>query len=155
MNTEGDTCQNDNIVPKNDSSYEHLNDLKDTSNFNCFHVLISFIFNFGLIIISVIEFIFKSDCLLFNYLVDVLIIFVFIFVIAFFFTKNENYLKGFVYYPICLLFWGSADFLSIFCIGSSHDWDISDNLKLVKLSLIILSILINISYMAISKNNKK
>ena len=149
MNTEGDISRNDNLDPKNASSYEHLSELKYTSNFNCFHVLISFIFNLGLIIIAVIEFVFKSDCLIFNYLVDVLIIFVFIFVIAFLFTKNENYLKGFAYYPICSLFWGTADLLSIFYIENSHDWNKSDNLKIVKISLIALSLLTNICYMII------
>ena len=149
MNTEGDISRNDNLDPKNASSYEHLSELKYTSNFNCFHVLISFIFNLGLIIIAVIEFVFKSDCLIFNYLVDVLIIFVFIFVIAFLFTKNENYLKGFAYYPICSLFWGTADLISIFYIENSHDWNKSDNLKIVKISLIALSLLTNICYMII------
>ena len=149
MNTEGDISRNDNLDPKNASSYEHLSELKYTSNFNCFHVLISFIFNLWLIIIAVIEFVFKSDCLIFNYLVDVLIIFVFIFVIAFLFTKNENYLKGFAYYPICSLFWGTADLLSIFYIENSHDWNKSDNLKIVKISLIALSLLTNICYMTI------
>ena len=153
MNTEGEISRNDNLDPKNVSSYEHLSELKEASNFNCFHVLISFIFNFGLIIISVIEFVFKSDCLIFNYLVDVLIIFVFIFVIAFLFTKNENYLKGFAYYPICSLFWGTADLLSIFYIENSHDWNKSDNLKIAKISLIALSLLINICYMTIFQKN--
>ena len=153
MNTEGEISRNENIEPKNDSTYEHLNDFKDTSNFNCFHVLIAFIFNFGLIIIASIEFIYKSDCLIFNYLVDILILFAFIFVISFIFTKNENYLKGFVYYPIYSLFWGSADLLSIFYIENSHNLNKSDILKIAKLSLIMVSLIINICYMIFSSKN--
>ena len=148
MNAEGELKEN--MESKNDSSYEHLNDVKDTSNYSIFHVLIAFIINFGLIAVAIIEFIYKSDCLIFNYLVDVLIIFVFIFVVAFIFTKKENYLKGFVYYPICSLFWGTADLLSIFYIEDSHDWNKSDNLKISKLSLIALSLINNIYYIIIS-----
>ena len=150
MNMEREISRNDNMESKNDSSYEHLNDLKEINNFNCFHVLIAFIINFGLIVLAVIEFIFKSECLIFNYLVDVLIIFSFIFVISFIFTKKDNYLKGFAYYPICSLFWGTADLLSIFYIENPHDWNKSDYLKIAKLSLIILSLIINICYIAFS-----
>ena len=141
----------DNNEPKNESSYQHINDLNNSNNFNCFHILIAFFLNLGLVIIASIEFIFKKDCTIFNYLVDIFILFVFIFVVTYFFTKKNNFLKGFVYYPLCSLFWAIGDLLSIFYIESSHNWNKSDALKIIKVSLIVLSLIINISYMQFSK----
>ncbi len=150
MNTEGEMTQNEQ-EPKNEASYEHINDIENSNNFNCFHVIIAFFLNFGLIIIAIIEFMIKNDKTIFNYIVDIFIIFVFIFVICYFFTKKDNFLKGFVYYPLCSLFWGIGDLLTNFYIESSHDWDKSDTLKIIKVSLIVLSLIINISYMKFSK----
>ena len=149
----GEEMSQDNNEPKNESSssYQNINDLDNSNNFNCFHVFIAFFLNLGLIIIASIEFIIKKDCTIFNYLVDIFILFVFIFVITYFFTKKNNFLKGFVYYPLCSLFWAIGDLLSIFYIESSHDWDKSDTLKIIKVSLIVLSLIINISYMQFSK----
>ena len=150
MNTEGEMTQNEQ-EPKNEASYEHINDIENSNNFNCFHVVIAFFLNLGLIIIAIIEFMIKNDKTIFNYIVDIFIIFVFIFVICYFFTKKDNFLKGFVYYPLCSLFWGIGDLLTNFYIESSHDWDKSDILKIIKVSLIVLSLIINISYMKFSK----
>ena len=150
MNTEGEMTQNEQ-EPKNEASYEHINDIENSNNFNCFHVIIAFFLNFGLITIAIIEFMIKNDKTIFNYIVDIFIIFVFIFVICYFFTKKDNFLKGFVYYPLCSLFWGIGDLLTNFYIESSHDWDKSDTLKIIKVSLIVLSLIINISYMKFSK----
>ncbi len=150
MNTEGEMTQNEQ-EPKNEASYEHINDIENSNNFNCFHVIIAFFLNFGLIIIAIIEFMIKNDKTIFNYIVDIFIIFVFIFVICYFFTKKDNFLKGFVYYPLCSLFWGIGDLLTNFYMESSHDWDKSDTLKIIKVSLIVLSLIINISYMKFSK----
>ena len=150
MNTEGEMTQNEQ-EPKNEASYEHINDIENSNNFNCFHVIIAFFLNLGLIIIAIIEFMIKNDKTIFNYIVDIFIIFVFIFVICYFFTKKDNFLKGFVYYPLCSLFWGIGDLLTNFYIESSHDWDKSDILKIIKVSLIVLSLIINISYMKFSK----
>ena len=100
----------------------------------------------GLIFISVIEFIFKKDCVIFNYLIDAFIVFVFGFVVIYFFTRKDKFLKGFVYYQLCSLFWGSDDLLYIFFVESSHDWNKSDTLKIVKVSLVGISLIINISY---------
>ena len=147
MNTEEETTQNNNNDSKNDSSYERITDLKNTNNFNCFHVLISFIINLCLIMIAIIEFVNKKDQLIFNYLVDIFILFVFIFVIIYFCSKKDNYLKGFVYYPLCSLFWGIADLLTIFYVEEPHDWCKSDLFKIAKISLIGLSLIINASYM--------
>ena len=147
----GEEMPQDKNEPKNESSYQHINDLDYSNNFNCFHVLIAFFLNLGLIIIASIEFIIKKDCTIFNYLVDIFILFVFIFVVTYFFTKKNNFLKGFVYYPLCSLFWAIGDLLSIFYIESSHDWDKSVTLKIIKVSLIVLSLIINISYMQFSK----
>ena len=147
----GEEMLQDKNEPKNESSYQHINDLDNSNNFNCFHVLIAFFLNLGLIIIASIEFIIKKDCTIFNYLVDIFILFVFIFVVTYFFTKKNNFLKGFVYYPLCSLFWAIGDLLSIFYIESSHDWDKSVTLKIIKVSLIVLSLIINISYMQFSK----
>ena len=147
----GEEMSQDNNEPKNESSYQHINDLDNSNNFNCFHVLIAFFLNLGLIIIASIEFIIKKDCTIFNYLVDIFILFVFIFVVSYFFTKKNNFLKGFVYYPLCSLFWAIGDLLSIFYIESSHNWNKSDALKIIKVSLIVLSLIINISYMQFSK----
>ena len=146
MNTDREISQNDNNESKNESSYEHIDDLNNSNNFNCLHVFIAFIINLGLIIIAVIEFIFKKNCFIFKYLVDVFILFTFVFVIIYFLIKKDNYLKGFVYYPFCTLFWAIGDLLSIFYIESSHDWDISDSFKVIKLSLVAISLIINISY---------
>ena len=142
--------ENDNNDSKNGSSYEHINDLNNSTKFNCLHVLIAFIINLGLIIIAIIEFVIKADCLIFNYLVDVFIIFSFIFVILYFINKKDNYLKGFTYYPICSLFWGIGDLLSNFYIEISHDWNKSDTFKVAKVSLVTLSLIINIGYMKCS-----
>ena len=150
MNTEGEMTQNEQ-EPKNEASYEHINDIENSNNFNCFHVIIAFFLNLGLIIIAIIEFMIKNDKTIFNYIVDIFIIFVLIFVICYFFTKKDNFLKGFVYYPLCSLFWGIGDLLTNFYIESSHDWDKSDTLKIIKVSLIVLSLIINISYMKFSK----
>ena len=150
MNTEGEMTQNEQ-EPKNEASYEHINDIENSNNFNCFHVIIAFFLNLGLITIAIIEFMIKNDKTIFNYIVDIFIIFVFIFVICYFFTKKDNFLKGFVYYPLCSLFWGIGDLLTNFYIESSHDWDKSDILKIIKVSLIVLSLIINISYMKFSK----
>ena len=150
MNTEGEMTQNEQ-EPKNEASYEHINDIENSNNFNCFHVIIAFFLNLGLIIIAIIEFMIKNDKTIFNYIVDIFIIFVFIFVICYFFTKKDNFLKGFVYYPLCSLFWGIGDLLTNFYIESSHDWDKSDILKIIKVSLIVLPLIINISYMKFSK----
>ena len=150
MNTEGEMTQNEQ-EPKNEASYEHINDIENSNNFNCFHVIIAFFLNFGLITIAIIEFMIKNDKTIFNYIVDIFIIFVFIFFICYFFTKKDNFLKGFVYYPLCSLFWGIGDLLTNFYIESSHDWDKSDTLKIIKVSLIVLSLIINISYMKFSK----
>ena len=150
MNTEGEMTQNEQ-EPKNEASYEHINDIENSNNFNCFHVIIAFFLNLGLIIIAIIEFMIKNDKTIFNYIVDIFIIFAFIFVICYFFTKKDNFLKGFVYYPLCSLFWGIGDLLTNFYIESSHDWDKSDILKIIKVSLIVLSLIINISYMKFSK----
>ena len=150
MNTEGEMTQNEQ-EPKNEASYEHINDIENSNNFNCFHVIIAFFLNFGLITIAIIEFMIKNDKTIFNYIVDIFIIFVLIFVICYFFTKKDNFLKGFVYYPLCSLFWGIGDLLTNFYIESSHDWDKSDTLKIIKVSLIVLSLIINISYMKFSK----
>ena len=150
MNTEGEMTQNEQ-EPKNEASYEHINDIENSNNFNCFHVIIAFFLNFGLITIAIIEFMIKNDKTIFNYIVDIFIIFVLIFVICYFFTKKDNFLKGFVYYPLCSLFWGIGDLLANFYIESSHDWDKSDTLKIIKVSLIVLSLIINISYMKFSK----
>ena len=150
MNTEGEMTQNEQ-EPKNEASYEHINDIENSNNFNCFHVIIAFFLNLGLITIAIIEFMIKNDKTIFNYIVDIFIIFVFIFVICYFFTKKDNFLKGFVYYPLCSLFWGIGDLLTNFYMESSHDWDKSDTLKIIKVSLIVLSLIINISYMKFSK----
>ena len=150
MNTDREISQNDNNESKNESSYEHIDDLNNSNSFNCLYVFIVFISNLGLIIIAVIEFMLKKNCFIFNYLVDVFILFTFVFVIIYFFIKKDNYLKGFVYYPFCTLFWAIGDLLSIFYIESSHDWDISDSFKVIKLSLVALSLIINISYMKCS-----
>ena len=147
MNTEEEISQNNNNDLKNESSYEGISDKNNSNNFNCFHVLISFIINLCLIIIAIFEFVIKKDCLIFNYLVDIFILFVFIFVIIYFFSKKENYLKGYVYYPLCSLFWGIADLLTIFYVEEPHDWCKSDLLKIAKISLIGLSLIINVSYM--------
>ena len=150
MNTDREISQNDNNESKNESSYEHIDDLNNSNSFNCLYVFIVFIINLGLIIIAVIEFMLNKNCFIFNYLVDVFILFTFVFVIIYFLIKKDNYLKGFVYYPFCTLFWAIGDLLSIFYIESSHDWDISDSFKVIKLSLVALSLIINISYMKCS-----
>ena len=150
---EGEIPQNNNNEPKNEASHEHIKDLNNSNKFNCLHVLIAFIIQLGLIIIAIIEFVIKKDCEIFNYLVDIFILFAFMFVIIYFISKKDNYLKGFVYYPFCSLFWAVGDLLSIFYIESSHDWDKSDTLKVTKLSLIVLSLIINISYMKFSNKN--
>ena len=147
MNTEEEVSQNNNNDFKNEASYESISDIKNTNNFNCFHFLISFILNLCLIVIAIFEFVIKKDCTIFKYLVDIFILFVFIFVIIYFFSRKENYLKGFVYYPLCSLFWGTADLLTIFYIEELHDWCNSDFLKIAKISLIGLSLIINVSYM--------
>ena len=151
MNTEEEMSKDNEPKNESSSSYQNINDLDNSNNFNCFHVFIAFFLNLGLIIIASIEFIIKKDCTIFNYLVDIFILFVFIFVVTYFFTKKNNFLKGFVYYPLCSLFWAIGDLLSIFYIESSHEWDKSDTLKIIKVSLIVLSLIINISYMQFSK----
>ena len=56
----------------NDLNEESSNEINSSVNdFSCFHVLISFIINLGLLIIAIIEFVIKKDCLIFNYLVDI------------------------------------------------------------------------------------
>ena len=147
MYTEEEVSQNNNNDFKNEASYESISDIKNTNNFNCFHFLISFILNLCLIVIAIFEFVIKKDCTIFKYLVDIFILFVFIFVIIYFFSRKENYLKGFVYYPLCSLFWGTADLLTIFYIEELHDWCYSDFLKIAKISLIGLSLIINVTYM--------
>ena len=150
MNTDREISQNDNNESKSESSYEHIDDLNNSNSFNCLYVFIVFIINLGLIIIAVIEFMLNKNCFIFNYLVDVFILFTFVFVIIYFLIKKDNYLKGFVYYPFCTLFWAIGDLLSIFYIESSHDWDISDSFKVIKFSLVVLSLIINIIYMKCS-----
>ena len=136
----------------NDLNEESSNEINSSVNdFSCIHVLISFIINLGLLIIAIIEFVIKKDCLIFNYLVDIFILMVFIFTITYFFTKKKNYLNGFVYYPLCSLFWGTSDILSNFYVEDSHDWCNSDLLKIIKISLIGLTLIINIKYMKFFK----
>ena len=148
MNTEEEMSQNDNMNSKNENeSYENMSDLNNTSNFNCLHVLIAFIINLSLVAIVIIEFIIKKSSTIFNYLVDIFILFVFIFVITYFITKRDNYLKGFVYYPIVSLFWAIADLLSIFYLEDSKGLEEGGILKVVKTSLITLSLFINVSYL--------
>ena len=148
-NVDGESPENNYTNSKNESPYESISNSNNENNFNCIHTLISFIINLGLIIIAVVEIVIKKDCLIFNYLVDIFILFVFIFVIIYFFSRKSNYLKGFVYYPLCSLFWGIGDLLSIFYIEEPHNWCNSDTLKIAKISLIGLSLIINISYMKI------
>ena len=153
MNSEGEMSQNNNAENKNDSiPYQKISDQNNVvTDFNCFHFIIAFLINLGLLIIAITEFAIRKKSsyttTIFDFLVDIFIVFVCIFVITYFFTKKENFLKGFVYYPLCSLFWGIADLLTIFCLGGSHDWNIADTLKIAKLGLIVISILINISYM--------
>ena len=150
MNTEEEMSQNDNINSKNENeSYENMSDLNNSSNFNCLHVLIAFIINLCLVTIVIIEFIIINNSTIFNYLVDIFIIFVFIFSIIYFITKRDNFLKGFVYYPIISLFWAIADLLSIFYLEDSKGLKDGGILKVIKTSLITLSLFINVSYMKI------
>ena len=160
MNTEGEMSQNYTNMdtqPKNESQPSQKLSDKDfvVQDFNFFHFAVIFIINLGIVIIAIIEFILrkKSSYLttIFDYLVDIFILFVFLFVICFFFTKKENYLKGLVYYPICTFYWSISDLLTIFCFESSNNWNIADTLKVSKASLIIISLLINISYIKICK----
>ena len=155
MNPEGELPQNDNENEndmnnnnsQNDEPFNSVNGLTGANRFNCCHVLIALIINLCLLLIGVTEFFFKKEQEIFNYIVDTFIFLVFIFVISFFITKKENYLNGFVYYPFCSLFWGLADFLTIFYVEKPHDWGDTDTIKLVKFSLIGLSLLINVGYM--------
>ena len=160
MNTEGEMSQNYTNMdtqPKNESQPSQKLSDKDfvVQDFNFFHFAVIFIINLGIVVIAIIEFILrkKSSYLttIFDYLVDIFILFVFLFVICFFFTKKENYLKGLVYYPICTFYWIISDLLTIFCFESSNNWNIADTLKVSKASLIIISLLINISYIKICK----
>ena len=138
--------ENDNGDSKVDTSYKNISDLNNPSNINCFYVLISFLINFSLIIVAIWEFIIKKYCTIFNYLVDIFILFVFIFVIIYLFTKKDDFLKGFVYYPLISLFWGIADFLSLFVTDNYNNWSGLHTLKTIKFSLITISIFINIIY---------
>ena len=146
---EDEQPKNDNIDTKDDSSYKKISDLDDSSNFNGVYVLISFIINFSLIIIAIIEYIVKKYCTIFKYLVDILILIVFIFVIIYFCNKKSNFLKGIIYYPFTSLFWGVADLLSIFI--SDNIWTIAHTLKVIKISLIIFSLFINVIFIKFYK----
>ena len=141
--------KNDNIDSKDDSSDNKISDLDDSSNFNCVYVLISVIINLSLIIIAIIEYIINKYCTIFKYLVDILILLVFIFVIIYFFNKKGNFLKGIIYYPFISLFWGVADLLSIFI--SDNMWTVTHTLKVIKISLIIFSLFINVIFIKFCK----
>ena len=158
MNTEGEMSQNyTNMDTQQKNESQQSQKLSDqdfiVQDFNFLHFVLIFIINLGIVVIAIIEFILrkKSSYLttIFDYLVDIFILFVFLFVICYFFTKKENYLKGFVYYPFCTLYWGISDLLTIFCFERSDNWNTADTLKVSKASLIIISLLINISYMKI------
>ena len=160
MNTEGEISQNytnmDSEAKNESQPNQKLSDQNFVvQDFNFFHFAIIFIINLGIVAIAIIEFIIrkKSSYLttIFDYLVDIFILFVFLFVICFFFTKKENYLKGLAYYPFCTLYWSISDLLTIFCVESSNNWSTADTLKVSKASLIFISLLINISYMKICK----
>ena len=154
MNTEGEMSQNYNMDTETKTESQPYEKISEQNfivqEFNCFHFTINFIINLGIIILAITEFIIrkKSSYLtsILENLVDIFIIFVFIFVILYYFSKKENYLKGLVYYPFCSLFWGLGDLLTIFCYGNPYDWNTADSFKVLKIALILISLLINFTY---------
>ena len=160
MNTEGEMIPNYNIDTETRTGSQENEKISEQSfivqDFNCFHYIINFIINLGIVILTVAEFIIrkKSSYLtsILENLVDIFILFVFFFVILYYFSKKENYLKGLIYYPICSLFWGFGDLLTIFCYGNPYDWNTADTFKALKITLIFISLLFNFTYMRF--NNK-
>ena len=155
MNTEGEMSQNYNMDTETKTESQPYEKISEQNfivqEFNCFHFTINFIINLGIIILAITEFIIRKKSLyltsILENLVDIFIIFVFIFVILYYFSKKENYLKGLVYYPFCSLFWGLGDLLTIFCYGNPYDWNTADSFKVLKIALILISLLINFTYM--------
>ena len=142
MNVEIEISQNDINISKKKSPFEKFSDINSSKYLN-FHIVVIFIINLCLIVLASFEFIITNNNLIFNYLVDFFILLVFIFVILYLITKKVNFLKGLVYYPFISFYWGIADLLSLYYADESHQWNKWDNLKIIKLSLIALSIIIN------------
>ena len=163
--------QNDNFEPRNELfnqndnnenniiSQEYDND--SVTDFNFLHYIICFISNLILIIITITEFIkrIKNKYLItiFDYLVDFFIFFSFFFILAYFYRKKKNFLKGLIYYPFCSAFWGSADVLSIYYIKNNNEkitneYNDCNALKIYKFILILLSIIVNVIYYKLYKN---
>ena len=127
--------QNGNFEPRNELFNQNENNENNIINqeynndsvtdFNCFHYIICFLCNLILIILTIIEFIkrIKNKYLItiFDYLVNIFIFFSFYFILAYFYRKKKNFLKGLIYYPFCSAFWGTADVLSIYYIKNSND----------------------------------
>ena len=156
MNTDGEMSQNYNMDTETKTGSQPYEKISEQNfivqEFNCFHYIINFIINLGILILAITEFIIrkKSSYLtsILENLVDIFIAFVFIIVILYYFRKKENYLKGMVYYPLFSLFWGLGDLLTIFCYGNPYDWNIADSFKLLKIALILISLFINFTYMS-------
>ena len=145
MKIEEEASQND-IKISQKITFNKISYLNKGNNFNYLHYIINFIINLSLTVSAFIEFIFQKYNTIFNFIVDFFILLVFSFVISYFITQKINHLKGFVFYPFCSFFWGIADLLSLNYSIDSYKWNIYDNLKIIKLSLIAFSIIINNKY---------
>ena len=155
MNTDGETSQNYNMETETKVDTQPYKKISEQSfivqKFSCCHWISNLLINLGIVALAVAEFIIRKKnsyiTSILENLADIFIVFVFIFVNLFYFTKKENYLKGLSYYPIISIFWGFGDLLTVFCYGNPYDWNTADSFKVLKNALILLSILINCSYL--------
>ena len=161
MNSEGNLSQNKNDEEEEEKIDEPISNNISESNNNIYinnivHITFIIVIYICLLIIALLELIIRTKnsylITIFDYLVNLSILLLNFFACFFIFYRDENSLKGIIYYPFYCFFWGIPDILSIFFLQDFTKFIFVDFLKIIKEALIFLSLLINIAYLMFCKN---
>ena len=154
------------MQPQNEIDYQNIQDIMQPSKCNkngcciCCHCFLALFINSLIIVSTIFEYMAAAECsvkvTIFDIFVDLSILIIYVLIIIYIFKRKENILKAFTFYQLFTLFWALPSlFSSLYTPDRFYYIGIHRALKGGKLFLILISFIINLSFLGSKKCKKE